>query len=308
VTAYEWSDVRYFLAAARDGSALAASKKLRVSQTTVVRRLAALEEALGLTLFERRQAGYRLTNDGARLLATAEALESAAAGFGDEAAAAARELSGTVLFTTHELAATEIAPKMLRAFRDSHPDIRVETVVSDAMLDLGAGDADVALRAGPRPETPGLYARKVLDDPWAICCSRDYAERYGQPDSPESLARHIVIGLAGHAMGDRGRDWLLSVAPSARLEQVSSLTAMIAQVRAGLGVGAVPMHVHARDPDLIFCLPFPEEWTPGVFWLVTHERVRQLPRVRAFIEFAASYLKSSVAAVTADPPEHGAAP
>jgi DNA-binding transcriptional LysR family regulator len=303
---FEWSDVRYFLAVARDSSALSASRKLKVSQTTVVRRLAALEESLGLTLFERRQAGYRLTDDGVRLLAKAEALESAAAGFGDEAAAAARELSGTVLFTTNELAATEIVPKMLRVFRDSHPDIRVETVVSEAMLDLGAGDADVALRAGPRPDTPGLYARKILDDPWAICCSRDYAERYGRPDTPESLGRHIVIGLAGHAIGDRGRDWLLAIAPGARIEQVTSLTAMIAQVRAGLGVGAVPMHVQTRDADLIFCFPVPEQWTPGV-WLVTHERVRQVPRVRAFIEFAASYLKSEVATVTADPPGTGAA-
>ena len=302
MTAYEWSDVRYFLAAARDGSALAASKNLKVSQTTVVRRLAALEEALGLTLFERRQAGYRLTDDGAGLVAKAEALEAAASAFGDKVAAALREHSATVLFTTNELAATEIVPKMLRAFRDSHPEIRVETVVSEAMLDLGAGDADVALRAGPRPDTPGLYARKVLDDPWAICCSRDYAERYGQPDTPESLQRHIVIGLAGHSIGDRGREWLLSVAPGARIEQVTSLTAMIAQVRAGLGVGAVPMHVLARDPDLIFCLPFPKEWTPGV-WLVTHERVRQVPRVRAFIEFAASCLRSAAA----NPTDSGAA-
>jgi DNA-binding transcriptional LysR family regulator len=156
------------------------------------------------------------------------------------------------------------------------------------------------------PRRAGSIARKILDDPWAICCSRDYAGQYGQPDTVESLGRHIVIGLAGHAIGDRGRDWLLSVSPGARIEQVTSLTAMIAQVRAGLGVGAVPMHVYARDPDLIICLPLPEEWTPGI-WLVTHERVRQVPRVRAFIEFVASYLRSATAKVSADQPVSGEA-
>ena len=293
---YEWSDVRHFLAAAREGSALSASRRLRVSQTTVVRRLAALEEALGLTLFERRQAGYRLTDDGSRLLASAEALEAAAAAFGDEAASAARELSGTVLFTTNELTATEIAPKMLRAFRDAHPDIRVEMVVSEAALDLGAGEADVALRAGPPPEGAGLYARKIIDDPWALCCSRDYADRHGRPETMAALADHIVIGLAGYDFGARGRDWILAAAPGVRIEQSSSIPAMIAQVRAGLGVGAVPRHVHASDPDLVVCLPFPEEWTPGV-WLVTHERVRRVPRVRAFIEFTAAYLRAGAAAL-----------
>jgi DNA-binding transcriptional LysR family regulator len=297
VTAYEWSDVRYFLAAARDGSALAASKKLKVSQTTVVRRLAALEEALGVTLFERRQAGYRLTDDGARLLAKAEAIEAAAAAFGDGAAAASRELSGTVLFTTNELAATDIVPKMLRAFREAYPDSRVELVVSEAALDLGAGEADVALRAGPRPETAGLYSRKIIDDPWALCCSRDYAEQHGRPETLEALARHVILGLSGHSFGERGREWVLAAVPDARIEHTTSIPVVVAQVRAGLGVGPVPMHIYSLDPDLVCCLPFPEAWTPGI-WLVTHERVRQVPRVRAFIEFAASYLRSAAAVLS----------
>jgi DNA-binding transcriptional LysR family regulator len=295
VPCFEWSDVRFFLAAARDVSALAASRRLGVSQTTVVRRLDALEAALGLVLFERRQAGYRLTEDGARLVAPAEALEAAAAGFDREASAAAREVGGTVRFTTNDVASTGVVPRMLRAFREAYPDVRVELVVSDHSLDLGAGEADVALRAGPRPDAAGLYARKIIDDPWSLCCSRDYAERHGTPASFADLADHIVIALNDHPSGNQARDWVLATLPGVRVEYSTTVPAMVAQIRAGLGVGAVPETLHVPDPELVACFGFPDEWTPSV-WLVTHERVRQVPHVRAFLDFAAAYLHEAAVA------------
>ena len=96
----DWNDLRYFLAVARDGSTLAAARVLRVSQTTVARRIAALEEALGIHLFEKRQAGYALTPVGQELLAHAEQVETALSGFSEAAAAQSRSVSGIVKITT----------------------------------------------------------------------------------------------------------------------------------------------------------------------------------------------------------------
>src|SRR5215218_290244 len=95
----DWNDLRYFLAVASEGSTLAAGRKLRVSQTTVARRIAALEASLGFPVFEKRQAGYAITPAGEDLLARAEQVEKAANHFADAAAAQSRDVSGTVKIT-----------------------------------------------------------------------------------------------------------------------------------------------------------------------------------------------------------------
>ena len=96
---FDWNDLRYLVAVAEQGSTLKAGRSLRVSQTTVARRLAALEEALGLTLFERRSAGYALTADGEALLRHARQVSAAAEQFTQAAASRTRELGGSVRLT-----------------------------------------------------------------------------------------------------------------------------------------------------------------------------------------------------------------
>ena len=132
----DWNDLRCFLAVARGGSTLAAGRALRVSQTTIARRIAALEEAVKLTLFEKRQAGYALTPEGVELLSHAEAVESAAQGFESAASASTRDLSGNVRVTTEEIFAVTLLAPMLRELRELHPNIRIELDTSQAVRDL----------------------------------------------------------------------------------------------------------------------------------------------------------------------------
>jgi DNA-binding transcriptional LysR family regulator len=108
---FDWNDLRYFLAVAEAGSTLAAGRALRVSQTTVARRITALEEALELQLFDRQQSGYVLTPAGEALLAKGKAVADASADFARAASAQARDLSGTVRLTTLELYAVTIDRK-----------------------------------------------------------------------------------------------------------------------------------------------------------------------------------------------------
>src|SRR5829696_7011729 len=110
---FDWNDLRYLIAVAQSGSTLAAARTLRVSQTTVARRIAALEEAIGTALFERRAAGYALTPAGSALLDQAQSVEQAATGFAEAAAALARETSGTVRLTTEEIFANTLLGPML---------------------------------------------------------------------------------------------------------------------------------------------------------------------------------------------------
>jgi DNA-binding transcriptional LysR family regulator len=143
----DWNDLRYFLAVARDGSTLAAARALRVSQTTVARRIAALEEALGIHLFDKRQAGYALTPTGQELLSRAEQVETALSGFSEAAAAQSRNVSGTVKITTEEVYAITLLAPILTELHQLHPDIVIDLDTSQTVRDLGAGEADISLRS-----------------------------------------------------------------------------------------------------------------------------------------------------------------
>jgi DNA-binding transcriptional LysR family regulator len=191
----EKSDWHIFLAVVRNGSTLAASRHLKVSQSTVSRRIEVLETALGLKLFERRPSGYALTDSGVALVPRAEAIERAVEDALTFARQQKRGLSGQIRFTTLAAFGQTFMVPAIRDFRLAYPGIQVELVPSEAVLDLAAGEADVALRAGARPADPDLVARRVLDDGWSIYCSRAYAEKSGIPGSGAELATHAVIGL-----------------------------------------------------------------------------------------------------------------
>ena len=143
----DWNDLRYLLAVADGGSTLAAGRAMRVSQTTVARRIAALEQAIGFPLFDRRQAGYVLTPTGLSLLDRARSVEMAASGFTEAALSLARDVSGTVRLTTEEIFANTLLSPMLRELHELHPDIIIELDTAPEVRDLGAGEADMALRS-----------------------------------------------------------------------------------------------------------------------------------------------------------------
>ena len=287
----DWDDLKYFLAVARGGSALSASKALKVNQTTVTRRLEALESVLGLPLFERRQSGYALTPAGEALIERAEAVEKAMGAFAEAAGAQSREVSGSVCVTMQEIYAVTILPPMLRDLHDAHPGLRVELDTADLPRDLGAGEADVALR-GVRamPRDAGLVGRRIAADPWTLYCSRDYADRHTRPRTAEDLRQHTIVGGGGEKVWPMYRAWL----QRHRLEEAvtlhhSSGTGLLAAVRAGAGLAVLPSFVADRDPELIRVLE-PIATDDAELWLLTHQRLRHTPRVRAVMDFLAERL------------------
>ncbi len=195
--AMDWDDVRHFLAVARTGSTLAGGKALRVSQTTAARRVAALERTLGLALFERSQAGYRLTAAGEALLDGAGRMEAAAETLAAAAAAQARAVSGTVRLTTEELYVITILAPILRDLHAAFPAIRIELDTTERVRDLAADEADIALRSSVSPTGGGLVGRRIADDAWTVYCSTGYAAAHGIPRTHAALREHTMIGGGG---------------------------------------------------------------------------------------------------------------
>lgn len=287
-----WDDLRYFLAVAETGSTLAAGRALRVSQTTAARRVAALEEALGLKLFEKRQAGYALTAAGEALVDDARQVEEAAGRFLDAAASQSRELAGTVRLTTEEVFAITVLAPILRDFQQLHPGIMIELDTSEKVRDLAAGTADVALRSTEQPQGAGLVGRRIAYDNWTVYCSKDYAEAHGQPQSLEDLKRHPLIGGGSDGMWRIYRQWMERHGlEKAVVMHHGTPSGLLSAVRAGSGVAALPCFVADQDPELLRCLP-PGRNNPRGLWLLTHERVRNTPRVRAVLDFLAERLSA----------------
>ena len=183
---YDWNDLRYFLACARAGSLATAGRSLKVDQTTVGRRLAALEEALGARLFERRPEGFTLTPTAERLLETAQMVEQATIDLERRATGADARLEGVVRVATSEtLSATFLAGELV-ALHQAHPEIELQLITGTTSLNLLKREADIALRVGQRPTHQSLIVRRLGAIAWGIFATKEYL---GQHPPAESAAR-----------------------------------------------------------------------------------------------------------------------
>ncbi|MFD1610762.1 LysR family transcriptional regulator [Sphingomonas tabacisoli] len=287
---FDWNDARYFVAVAETGSTLAAGRALRVSQTTVARRIAALEEALGLMLFDKRRAGYALTPGGETLLAEARHLQTSAQAMAEAAAAQKRDGTGSVRLTAEESFVVSVLPPMLRDLRELHPGIVIELDATEELRDLEGGAADIAIRVSKKLEGGGLVGRRIGEDLWTVYCSREYAEAHGVPHSRRELASHPIIGGGGGHVGRYYSSWLRDNGLEHAIAMTQgTATGLLAAVRSGLGCAALPCFVAEPDTTLVRCLP-PATGMREI-WLLTHERLRHTPRVRIVLDFLAERLR-----------------
>jgi DNA-binding transcriptional LysR family regulator len=291
---FDWNDLKAYLAVARGGSTLAASKALNVNQTTVARRVESLEAALDLKLFERGQSGSRLTEAGQSLLAEAEKVERAARDFETRARAHQRGLAGSLRITCIELMANMTLTPAIAEFRRLYPEVQVDLIISDQQLDIEKGEADIGIRTGIALPISNLVARKMTDYTFRLYCSREYAERRGLPGGPGDLARHDLIGGDGGLERMPAISWMFEQAGGkAPASRSTTLTNMVHAVRAGLGVAPLPSILGDADPSLLRCSDSIEVAKSSA-WIVTRRDLKDTPRVRAFIDFLVPFLQQDV--------------
>jgi DNA-binding transcriptional LysR family regulator len=281
---FEWSDLRYFLAVARNGTTLGAAQALGVNQTTCARRITALERALNATLFERTASGYKLTSLGSALVAQAEQVETGAEAFRLQVVEWARSERSLIRFTTSDWMAEQIAQAAVAQFASLRPDIRIVLDVNARRADLSSGEADVALRGGFSLDEPTLIARKVADTPWAFYCGIGYAERHGVPRTMDEALGHplaVPVGPAEEAL--RGLRGDINIAYS-----TNSTAALVDAIAANNFVGTLPRSVGDPRDDLRLCCPIAYR-TPSL-WIVYPERLRGAPHVRAFVNHLVEHI------------------
>ncbi|WP_375757559.1 LysR family transcriptional regulator [Corallococcus exercitus] len=261
--------MRFFVELARAGSLSSAARSLQVSHATVGRRVAALEEALGCTLFNRRADGYTLTAEGAAVLESAADMEERALAI-QRRAGQGGSLTGTVRLTAVEGLAERLLIPRVAGFRSQHPGIDLEVIEDSRSLSLARREADVAIRLA-RPRSGELFARRLSTLGYGVYAAPrgDTSAWVGYDDSfahlPESqwLARHA----AGARMALRA----------------NGLMVQLAAVRAGFGKALLPCWFAEQERGLVR-LPPPAPLPEREVWLVVHRDLREVPRVRALID------------------------
>jgi DNA-binding transcriptional LysR family regulator len=292
---FSWDDLKHFLAFARTGSIVAAARAQGVNHSTVQRRLAELEKRLGQKLIERDLNGYRLSKLGEELLPHAERIEEAVAAFGRQIAASGNKRpTGTIRVTCSSTVGLRLKrTALIDAFEASFPGLRVELVISDRILDLSKGEADIAIRSkGGEPEDEALVGRKITDQVWAVYASREYVESHGRPERPEDIGRHRVVQCNGAIANLAAARWLRRVAPHAIVAAYSeSWSGVLLAVKSGAGVSPLPRVHGDSESELVRVIDdLPDLVTH--FHLLAHRDLYRAPRVRAFFDFVQSEIKT----------------
>lgn len=270
---YDWDDLRFLLAVHREGSLVAAGRRLRVDATTVGRRIAALERGLKTKLVGRSGASLVLTPTGHRVAEAAERAEHAvieaerlASGDGDTP-------SGRVRLTTLQDVADALVLPVLPELKRRWPAVRVDLWCTARILDLVAGEADLSVRVG-RPTEPDLVARRLCTLVERPHVARSWLEERG-------LAPSDVVDLDGHAVlllliEERWTDGLGQARPALR---ASAMSTLIAAARLGMGIVMAPEALAQPFTELVPLpsLPVTRERT---LWLAMPQDLAAVPRVR----------------------------
>jgi len=288
---FDWNRARAFLVTAEEGSLSAAARALRMAQPTLGRQVAALEDELGVVLFERTGRGLTLTPSGLDLLEHVRGMGAAAGAVSLAAGGRAQSIEGAICITASEIYSAYLLPPIIAALRAEHPGITIEIVASNSTLDLRRREADIAVR-NARPTQPDLVARKLRDDRGRLYASRSYLSRLGSIDSAEDLARADFIGFDETAMlidGLRALGLPLTRGNFPVLTQNHLVQWQM--VKAGVGIGIVPEALGRATPDVVEVLPgMPPIEFP--IWLTTHREVHTSRRVRLVFDRLADALSS----------------
>jgi DNA-binding transcriptional LysR family regulator len=279
----DWDDQRAFLAVLEQGSLSAAARHLRVTQPTVRARIEALERSLGMTLFTRSVRGLVPTPQARELGAAARAMARASDAFVRAAGAPPGEAAGVVRLSVSEFVGVAVLPAMLRRLRDRHAGLIIEIETSNASANLLEQEVDLAVRMTP-PRQAALVARRVPAIPLGFFAHADYLAARGTPRIVGDLAQHDLIGpdrsaadldVIGRLLPDLGRQPFVV--------RTDSHPTQLAAIRARLGIGVIQCAVGRMDRELVPVLP---DVAIGALatWIVTHEDLRDTPRVRAVFD------------------------
>jgi DNA-binding transcriptional LysR family regulator len=289
---FDWNQAKAFLATAEEGSLSAAARALRLSQSTLSRQVEALEQELGLVLFERVGKGLTLTPSGVELLSHVRPMGEAANRVSLSAAGQSDAIEGTISISASEVYAAMVLPPILRRLRKLEPRINIRIIASNRPSDLQRREADIAIRNFP-PTQPDLIAKKINDVFLRLYATPDYIERIGNPKLPYDLRNAEFISIdssGGFLKGLNGMG--LNLTERNFTSFTENILVMWEMVKEGLGIGILDDVLGDAEPRVRRVLPDVDPLVLPV-WLVVHRELNTSRRVRVVFDLLAAELASS---------------
>jgi len=286
----EWDDLKSFLAIARHGNLSAAARGLKVTQTTMGRRLEALHARAGATLLQKTPTGFVLTAAGERVLANVERMEAEALSVERAITGEDARIAGEVRITTVETFGARVLTPLLKPLLDAQPDLCIELITDTRALSLSRREADVALRLA-NFEQHEAVVRRVGDMAFGLYASRSYIAAAGHPDLGSGAPGHRVVAL---------QEDLALLPEASRLAQLTrgahvtlrsnSRDAQLQAVLAGYGLAMLPCYLARDAEDLVEIEPDSARVVRGI-WLGVHRDTRHTPRIRLVLDSVIEGLK-----------------
>ncbi len=285
----DWNQLKAFLETAETGSLSAAARKLGLTQPTLSRQVAAIEQRMGITLFERVGKAMALTPTGLDLLAHARAMGAAAEALGLAATGRSQAVGGVVSVSATDAVAAYLLPPLVRQLREQAPGIVVEVISSNAFSDLLRREADIAIRH-VKPEQPELIARLVREATASFYASEDWVKAHGHPRSAADAAHLPFVGSdrSGQLLGYLRQHGLQLTEANFSCYADHSVPHW-ALVRQGMGIGVVGDDMVRDMPGIVRVL---DDVPPVRFpiWLVTHRELRTSQPIRVVFDALAKGL------------------
>jgi DNA-binding transcriptional LysR family regulator len=280
-----WDDFRLINAIAEARSLPGAAVLLGINHSTVFRRLGQIEEALGVTLFERHRTGYTLTPAGEAMVALAQQINENITSFTRKIAGQEIAPAGELRVTTNDSLLIHLLTPLFVRFRKQCRDVRLDVVLANQDLNLSKRDADVAIRATDNPPE-NLVGRRVASIAWALYGRAEDFPDYDAVDR-ENLYERDWVSLGDNLATLKAVKFVHEHVPPERIGyKVNTVLGLAEAVEQGLGIGHLPCFIGDARPGLVrLGLPNPE--FAADLWLLTHPDLRHSPRVRVFLDFMA---------------------
>ena len=292
-----WDEFRLIKSIAEARSLSGAAERLGVNHSTVFRRLAAVESAVGARLFERSRAGYEPTAAGEEMIALASTMAESVLEFERRVAGRDVKPSGELTVTVPGVLGIHFMPAIVAQFQVQHPGVVVELILSNQTFDLSRRDADIAVRLTNDPPE-SLVGRRICTGRWAVYCRRDVAASLGG----EPIGSVAFIGFGAGMGPGSARHWLeANVSRERIVAKANSVHCMLELARQGFGAALLPCFLGDPHADLTrvgYLLP---ELDSGL-WMLTHSDLRRAARVRAFMDFAGAELTKQRRAIEGEEP------
>ncbi|QFI65186.1 LysR family transcriptional regulator [Sinorhizobium alkalisoli] len=279
----DWDDVRVFLAVARTGQILAASKRLGLNHATLSRRVTALEETLKTRLLVRRPSGCELTAEGEVFLAAAERMETEMLAAQSQIGRIDTAIAGTVRIGAPDgFGVSFLAPRLGR-LTARYPELKLQLVPVPRSFSLSQREADIAITI-ERPEQGRLVSSKLTDYTLGLFASADYLGRYGTPKAVDDLKNHRRIGYVEDLIFTPSLNFSAEIMRSWDASfEISSATGQTEAVRSSAGIGILHNYIARQYPELVRLLP--GTTIRRAYWTTYHESARDLVRVRTVVSF-----------------------